>query len=479
MSQYAYSRLPPGSETIRILRLLPSEDNTTQIQCQLVNYTLPSTSTGYHPYEALSYVWGSESTPQSIRIDGQILSVTKNLYTALLYLREHQLERLLWIDAICINQGDEEEKSQQIQFMPTIYGQANHVIVWLGETADQSDKALEVIRLAGDDDTHSGWRRIMEEEIRRQITRPKGYIPDQGIPTLHDEIYSAVERLLERPWFRRIWVLQEVHAARSILVMCGHDKINGYSFWLGLSLFRLYMDKPNLRSLVGSITHLLRGSIFRSEYTTRPRGTLTLGELIDMYHTRAATKKHDKVYALLGMSSDTPLVPDYKLPWDSVFQQVITYTFSGKGSVQIWPHCDLALIRTRGYILGEVSRVKSDTDRYDRQQVYIENFALRANSWAYLSWVLGIPRDWTLHVSAKPVQKGDMVCLLEGASKPSIVRFYNGYLIFIIVHVTPLHEWDYEIKNWHEAFETLRSKNSPIRDMSLIWEWAYSGNLDG
>ncbi|KAE8358705.1 heterokaryon incompatibility protein-domain-containing protein [Aspergillus caelatus] len=457
MSQYKYSLLPQRPETIRMLVLLPSEDNTTQIQFQLVDYTLPTSGTEDHSYEALSYVWGSEDTPQFILIDGQTLPVTENLYTALLYLRQHQLERLLWIDAICINQGDEDEKAQQIQFMPMIYGQASQVIVWLGEPADHSDKAFEMIRLAADDESSEDKPTDIQQEMN----------------------HASIVKLLERPWFRRIWVLQEVHAAQDILVMCGNTKIHGYTFSSGLknlslSLLRLAQI---YRVWLVRLSIFMRGAIFRPG-TTSSSGTLSLGELIDMYHARAATKKHDKVYALLGMSSDTPLLPDYKLPWSAVLQQVITYIFSGKPSVRIWPQQDLALIQSRGHILGQRLEVKSDESQNDRQKVRIENIALqlvvtrRGDNRSTLFGRNIQGTIWTLHVSAKPIQKGDIVCLLEGASKPSIIRPYKDYLSLIVTSATPLQKEEGE--SWDEVFETLHSRHSPIRDMSLLWDWETS-----
>ncbi|KAF7620667.1 hypothetical protein AFLA_005969 [Aspergillus flavus NRRL3357] len=390
MSQYKYSLLTPRPETIRMLRLLPSEDNTAQIQCQLVNYTLPTPGTEDYPYEALSYVWGSENTPQYIIIDGQTLSVTENLYTALLYLRERQLERLLWIDAICINQGDEDEKAQQIQFMPMIYGQASQVIVWLGETADQSDKALETIRLAADDEPSEDKPTDIQQEMN----------------------HTAIVRLLERPWFRRIWVLQEVHAAQDILLICGDVKIHGYTFSSGLKGLSLSLKaRPDLQSLVGSIVYLMRGAIFRPG-TTSSRGTLSLGELVDMYHARAATKKHDKVH----------------------------------------------IVRIRNITLQLVVTRRGD----NRRTLYGRNMQ---------------GTIWILHVSAKPIQKGDIVCLLEGASKPSIIRPYKGYLSIIVTSATPLQEE--EDVRWDEIAETLRSRHDPIRDMSLIWNWETSHTNPG
>jgi hypothetical protein len=88
--------------------------------------------------------------------------------------------RTIWVDAVCINQENEEEKGHQIQSMARIYGQANRVIVWLGEAADNSDRAVEEIRTAAG----------------RQSTNSSN----------EKSIQQAILALLQRPWFRRIWV---------------------------------------------------------------------------------------------------------------------------------------------------------------------------------------------------------------------------------------------------------------------------------
>ncbi|KAK6613565.1 het domain protein [Botrytis cinerea] len=106
-----------------------------------------------HLYEALSYVWGSfDDPPHFIYINGNSLSITANLHAALRRLRNHNLERVIWVDALCINQQDDQEKGLQIQLMARIYGQANRVIVYFGEAADDSDMAFESIRAAADDE---------------------------------------------------------------------------------------------------------------------------------------------------------------------------------------------------------------------------------------------------------------------------------------------------------------------------------------
>jgi hypothetical protein len=177
---YRHSPLPPGNGNIRLLRLLPSRDRNAVIKCHLFDYSLESGQENYqesHLYEALSYVWGDPTDTLPIIIGRQSFSVTKNLYSALLRLRNHSLERILWVDAVCMDQANHGEKEDQIQYMAKIYGRANRVIVWLGDDADDGHQALENIRVAAEEDSMDA--------------------------VYHDQKVTA---LLQRPWFERIWV---------------------------------------------------------------------------------------------------------------------------------------------------------------------------------------------------------------------------------------------------------------------------------
>jgi hypothetical protein len=142
-----------------------------------------------HLYEALSYVWGSVEDKQLIYIQpsddkgdnssaGNVrcLRVTKNLHAALSRIRDRVLDRVLWIDAICINQEDNKEKGHQVQSMAKIYASANRVIVWLGEEAGDTDGAFEALCQAA----------------------AKGRIDPS--------VRQTIPALLKRPWFQRIWV---------------------------------------------------------------------------------------------------------------------------------------------------------------------------------------------------------------------------------------------------------------------------------
>lgn len=146
MPRYSYSQPSLGSDSIRLLRLMPNKAETAPIQCQLYSYPLQKSDKGTHLYEALSNVWGSsDNSHHSVFIDDCDLPITVNLHKALLHLRDRSFERIIWVDYVCINQ-DEQEKGRQIQSMAKIYGQANRVIVYLGEAADDKEFVLCVVR---------------------------------------------------------------------------------------------------------------------------------------------------------------------------------------------------------------------------------------------------------------------------------------------------------------------------------------------
>lgn len=189
LSAYQYSPLPPGPNNVRLLRILPARGNNAPIRCRLFDYSLSDQRKGGHLYEALSYVWGITDKSQTIFIDDQYLAVTANLHEALLHLRDTAIERIVWIDAICINQADLKERGEQVQLMAKIYSNAARVVVWLGQASTHSDLTLEAIRRAASDGTFS---------------------------QCHASVWEGIEELLGRPWFRRIWVSRH---SRTILIL--------------------------------------------------------------------------------------------------------------------------------------------------------------------------------------------------------------------------------------------------------------------
>lgn len=189
--------------------------------------------------------------------------------------------------------------------------------------------------------------------------------------------------------------------------MYGFAEMDGYTFCSGLNKLELSypVDHPDLQSLIRSVTYLIRGAIFRPKYTTSPSGGLSLGELIDMYHTREATKRHDKVYALLGMSSDDTntagLSPDYKVPWKTLLQRLLEFILFKELSIETWDEREIAVIKSKGCIFGQVSSVENDSARYDRQHVNV----VFNNTPRSLEYERKYGTRWTLQASAKSIWK--------------------------------------------------------------------------
>ncbi|RYP48229.1 hypothetical protein DL768_005836 [Monosporascus sp. mg162] len=383
--KYDYMKLSPGN--IRLLHLMPHEEDEAPIRCQLFDYPIQKTGERTCLYEALSYFWGGSDKLYSVSIGERCLPVTANLYAALLRLRDRFIGRVIWVDAICINQEDKEERGQQVRSMAEIYCKANRVLVWLGEARADDHHTLKAIPGAAGD----------------QFPKSSG----------NETSREAVLALLKRPWFRRIWVLQEVAAARHLRIICGSTEVDGYAFHLGLEAYL------GLRNPILPVTYLIKHSIFRPKYRIDPSGRVSLdirplSELIDMYHAHEATERHDKVFALLGMSSDDPsaaaaagLSPDYDIPWAELLRRLVKFFLGGQVSVYALPNGETAIIESKGCVLGRVSSV-------DGQRVGITPTDTSRDLW--------LQKEWSLQPSAKSIRADDVVCLLDGASTPTIIR---------------------------------------------------------
>jgi hypothetical protein len=196
-----YGKLPPG--TIRLLTPEPVPISSEQPSGYAWRMQIASLSDEDIQFDALSYVWGPQDETFPISLDGKFLHIHHNLYTALPYLatrgKRGICQRPIWIDAICINQEDEEEKSEQIASMHRIYRHAEKVWVWLGlaekqERIPEAIDLLEPIGLAG-----------MKAEERFPILG--GDIADIcGLSGLDPALWDATLHILLNPWFSRVWV---------------------------------------------------------------------------------------------------------------------------------------------------------------------------------------------------------------------------------------------------------------------------------
>lgn len=125
---FYHSPLDTSTDGIRLLTLEKAIDLEVSVTCSLQHVTFAQKP----KYEALSYTWGDETAKKRISINGKEFEVGRNLYDALKHIRSANRDRVLWIDAICINQANVPEKNQQIRMMPFTYSRASQVLVWLG-----------------------------------------------------------------------------------------------------------------------------------------------------------------------------------------------------------------------------------------------------------------------------------------------------------------------------------------------------------
>ncbi|PYI13974.1 hypothetical protein BO99DRAFT_371226, partial [Aspergillus violaceofuscus CBS 115571] len=142
MTDYVYRDLDDTEPRIRVLDLFPAPNEEADIHCQLQELRLSHDHATKCSYEALSYVWGSDRRPNSVYVDGNPLPITSNLQAALRRLRRQSKNRKLWVDAICINQANRQEKNVQIRLMRRIYAEASRVLVWLGPGDRDTDNAI-------------------------------------------------------------------------------------------------------------------------------------------------------------------------------------------------------------------------------------------------------------------------------------------------------------------------------------------------
>jgi hypothetical protein len=204
----------------RLLRLLKGDQDP--IRCELFESKLAPPEQ-IQDYAALSYTWGSESTPCDIIINGIETEVTINVYLALQDLRFQEKDRLLWIDALSINQRDEKEKSHQVQQMGSIFGQAERVIIWLGQATYETNYFMKYAQqLEKETMKHAPDNR---ENLDRQWTdcwlrRVQNLRDNQ-----QEMLINGLQSLLRRDWFKRVWILQETANARVAEIVCGRKSV--------------------------------------------------------------------------------------------------------------------------------------------------------------------------------------------------------------------------------------------------------------
>ncbi|KAF2831779.1 HET-domain-containing protein [Ophiobolus disseminans] len=359
--EYPGKPLSPGC--IRLIRLLPGSW-TEPIKCELFEVSLAIAK-----YHALSYVWGSKNVTRQIFLERRAFPVTVNLEGALRHLRERYKEQhdglVLWVDALCINQKDIEERTSQVQLMGTIYTQCDQVIVYLGDRLQGSaDPNVPPLVITFDEKGYTQDfppKHHSEVDVYRVFnlfrelatTLHPGSSSDLNMTMMgkdeneQSNLFEALRRMMQppfTPWWSRIWVIQEVTMKREVFIVYGTISV---PIQLLASAARTYMThsssccatffsklpKDQAKVLDDCCSRILGIDELRTvqeirktewgadDATFSERSPLL--DLLRKFRDRRASDPRDKVYALLSMArksqSRPRMVPDYSLTEAEVF----------------------------------------------------------------------------------------------------------------------------------------------------------------
>ena len=363
MASSLYRSLDPQKREIRVLAILPcgdhvpavpltqleSDDDDSSVNVADIHCVLQTVSLEDEPsYTALSYTWGTDVPSTAVLINSKPVFVRRNLAAALHHLQQKDRSLNIWVDAICINQNDNKEKSRQVQMMAKIYERSMGVLVWLGPAADESDAAMEKLRDIGEKATDAGMQDFratdmpnwfnpdLDERLQRLKTSLDGLADREGLDVFH----PAFIPLSKRTYWTRVWVLQEFSVHKTVMIQCGSKRVDVTTFgtafnfcafarWTLSSRFKMedYRDpKSKLRSVSGNANspsgapNQLFGARRRYYSETGEREPLwSLLERTCMSGSAVislnATDPRDKIYGLLGLATDTEqlgILPDYE-----------------------------------------------------------------------------------------------------------------------------------------------------------------------
>jgi hypothetical protein len=305
-----------SGRTFRLLFIHPAQHHDQQLKCTCLPFAIDDAP----PFEALSYVWGSDTSPIEVLCNGQPFSIQPQLANALSRLRLRQLTRIVWADAICINQHDIEERNHQVPLMGSIYPSATRVIVWLGiADPEHTALALTVVEYIGTACEQDAWKwKFVSSgnEVGSQFELP--------IEFFTPAVCASLVELFDRPWFTRIWCVQEIRLARDALVLCGEYEVSWKKLGLAVSWIT---DRTAARGVNEPLAVLLRpihigpADIMYNNEEENLLWTLRSGCEFE------STDPKDKVYGLLSLVSPTAEAKsihiDYKKSVGAVFADTV------------------------------------------------------------------------------------------------------------------------------------------------------------
>uniref|UniRef100_A0A0B7JYH3 Heterokaryon incompatibility domain-containing protein n=1 Tax=Bionectria ochroleuca TaxID=29856 RepID=A0A0B7JYH3_BIOOC len=311
-SVYHYQALP-RSRVIRVLILFPGAGD------DLIRVSLQVASLDDEPeFEAISYVWGDPTSRKTIYCDGVCISVTANLYAALHNFRLEDKPRRLWADALCINQEDLDEKSFHVQMMQTVYQSCIRCLVWLGAPDAHSDTALALVQAITLLYTrHLGIAvdqadRHLDQHGRNPMLAQK--IGFEGLPPKDSEQWSSLFQFLCRPWFSRVWVIQEAYFSGDVLFFYGNGTTTYAPLYFAADWVLVNGTKVGYNKTYdpADYSSSMCFNIMKMRPDNWTRENQSLDSLLDGCKRFGATNLRDKVYALMHLPAFKREYPDIK-----------------------------------------------------------------------------------------------------------------------------------------------------------------------
>jgi hypothetical protein len=302
---YVYQALDGGKGEFRLVTIHAAPNRDDPVFCSVKTVTFSMKPV----FETLSYRWGPEDAGKTIFTDGKMLRVRSNLHDALLFLRQKR-SLLLWIDAICINQADKVERSQQVGIMPHIYSRASTVLVWLGAQYSKYQSA----------------RRPSNHPARRGRS-PTARDESLGIPPQNcdasaegntaeqDQVnVDMLEELYSDGYWSRVWIVQEIGKADAIMVCYGEVVETWEAF---IQNFEARSERFD--ATVGPIK-------LNAERKDKYAGAYTFWTLLTTHQDAEASDPRDKVYGLVGLATDVHgFLTDYSLSLYELWRYTIMF----------------------------------------------------------------------------------------------------------------------------------------------------------
>lgn len=325
MNSFQHIPLDRSKECIRLLRFMDRPPSSELEHFALETYDVATAP----PFVALSYTWGNPEPTHDIIVDRSRLPIRENLYVVLKVLRSFFLNQasfldkpwqwvvqengypLMWIDAVCINQSDHLEKNHQVNMMGRIYSTAERVISWLGDEADNSSRVMAAIKA-----TRRTWQ-------------------------YDSKVEQAMDAFVKRPYWHRMWVIQEFVLPQDLVLLCGHKGVwweDLHHFWHDKKL--VYGANGVYRSFSGNSVQSvgetgLAALIFarssrRGEYdldlqkTSRP---ISVENIMARFTYGGCSDPRDRIYALLALiepqAGVEPILADYTISAEVLYYRVL------------------------------------------------------------------------------------------------------------------------------------------------------------